>query len=186
MTTEHFQCLYLLVETLYERVYTPPAGGTTWSKSFMLVLFQIFFTIALSSSLACSRFPAHTAKNCISSIFTVAHYVPTQPLDSVKASAQVCLYLYLTGQDIVSAFNTRVPEVLLHCVRLESIGCTGTMVIHLIPIYIYRLMCPPCVCLLPSVLILSAVLTRANSVALNITVPSLFRGMFIDTRRCGR
>lgn len=40
-----------------------------------------------------------------------------------------------------------------------------------------------CVCLLPSVLILSAVLTRANSVALNITVPSLFRGMFIDTRR---
>ncbi len=41
-----------------------------------------------------------------------------------------------------------------------------------------------CVCVLPSVLILSAVLTRANSVALNITVPSLFRGMFIDTRRC--
>lgn len=38
----------------------------------------------------------------------------------------------------------------------------------------------------PSVLILSAVLTRANSVALNITVPSLFRGMFIDTRRCGK
>lgn len=37
----------------------------------------------------------------------------------------------------------------------------------------------------PSVLILRAVLTRANSVALNITVPSLFSGMFIDTRRCG-
>lgn len=36
---------------------------------------------------------------------------------------------------------------------------------------------------LPSVLILSAVRTRANSVALNMTVPSLFRGMFIDTRR---
>lgn len=36
---------------------------------------------------------------------------------------------------------------------------------------------------LPSVLILRAVLTRANRVALNMTVPSLFRGMFIDTRR---
>lgn len=40
-------------------------------------------------------------------------------------------------------------------------------------------------CVLPSVLILSAVRTKANSVALNITVPSLFRGMFIDTRRWG-
>lgn len=40
-----------------------------------------------------------------------------------------------------------------------------------------------CVHPLPSVLILSAVLTKANNVALNITVPSLFRGMFIDTRR---
>lgn len=36
---------------------------------------------------------------------------------------------------------------------------------------------------LPSVLILRAVLTRANRVALNMTVPSLFRGMFMDTRR---
>lgn len=40
--------------------------------------------------------------------------------------------------------------------------------------------------LLPSVLILRAVLTRANSVALNMTVPSLFRGMFMDTRRWRR
>lgn len=37
--------------------------------------------------------------------------------------------------------------------------------------------------LLPSVLILRAVRTRANRVALNITVPSLFRGMFMETRR---
>lgn len=36
----------------------------------------------------------------------------------------------------------------------------------------------------PSVLILRAVRTRANRVALNMTVPSLFRGMFIATRRC--
>lgn len=36
---------------------------------------------------------------------------------------------------------------------------------------------------LPSVLILSAVRTRANKVALNMTVPSLFRGMFMETRR---
>ncbi len=35
----------------------PPAGGTTWSSSFMLVLFQIFLITALSSSLACSRLP---------------------------------------------------------------------------------------------------------------------------------
>lgn len=38
----------------------------------------------------------------------------------------------------------------------------------------------------PSVLILRAVRTRANRVALNMTVPSLLRGMFIDTRRCNR
>lgn len=39
--------------------------------------------------------------------------------------------------------------------------------------------------LLPSVLILSAVLTNAKRVALNITVPSLFSGIFMETRRCG-
>jgi hypothetical protein len=32
-------------------------------------------------------------------------------------------------------------------------------------------------------LILRAVLTRANRVALNMTVPSLFRGIFMETRR---
>lgn len=37
--------------------YSPPAGGTTWSSSFMLVRFQIFLMMARSSSLACSRFP---------------------------------------------------------------------------------------------------------------------------------
>lgn len=37
---------------------------------------------------------------------------------------------------------------------------------------------------LPSVLILRAVLTSAKSVALKVTVPSLFRGMFMHTRRC--
>lgn len=36
---------------------------------------------------------------------------------------------------------------------------------------------------LPSVLILSAVLTNAKRVALNMTVPSLFRGIFMETRR---
>lgn len=39
----------------------------------------------------------------------------------------------------------------------------------------------PC---LPSVLILRAVLTSAKRVALKVTVPSLFRGMFMHTRRC--
>ena len=38
---------------------------------------------------------------------------------------------------------------------------------------------------LPSVLILSAVLTSAKRVALNMTVPSLFSGIFMETRRCG-
>ena len=38
---------------------------------------------------------------------------------------------------------------------------------------------------LPSVLILSAVLTNAKRVALNMTVPSLFSGIFMETRRCG-
>lgn len=37
--------------------HLPPAGGTTWSSSFMLVRFQIFLIMARSSSLACSRFP---------------------------------------------------------------------------------------------------------------------------------
>lgn len=36
----------------------------------------------------------------------------------------------------------------------------------------------------PSVLILSAVRTRAKRVALKVTVPSLFRGMFMPTSRC--
>lgn len=35
----------------------PPMGGMTWSSSFMLVLFQIFLMMALSSSLACSKLP---------------------------------------------------------------------------------------------------------------------------------
>lgn len=38
----------------------------------------------------------------------------------------------------------------------------------------------------PSVLILSEVRTRANSVALKVTVPSELRGMFMATRRWGR
>lgn len=37
---------------------------------------------------------------------------------------------------------------------------------------------------IPSVLILRAVLTSAKRVALKVTVPSLFRGMFMHTRRC--
>lgn len=37
--------------------------------------------------------------------------------------------------------------------------------------------------IIPSVLMRRAVRTRANRVALNITVPSLFRGIFMDTRR---
>ncbi len=39
---------------------------------------------------------------------------------------------------------------------------------------------------LPSVLILRLVLTKANKVALNITVPSLLRGMFMVTNRCNK
>lgn len=37
--------------------HPPPMGGMTWSSSFMLVLFQIFLMMALSSSLACSKLP---------------------------------------------------------------------------------------------------------------------------------
>jgi hypothetical protein len=72
--------------------YLPPGGGTTWSKSFGLVLFQIFLMTALSSAFASSIFP--------------------------------------------------------------------------------------------SVLIRKDVRTTANNVALNKTVPSLFKGMFIDTSLC--
>lgn len=38
---------------------------------------------------------------------------------------------------------------------------------------------------IPSVLILRAVRTRAKSVALKVTIPSLLSGMFMATRRCG-
>lgn len=69
----------------------PPGGGTTWSNSLGLVLFQIFLMTALSSELASS--------------------------------------------------------------------------------------------MLPSVLMCSDVRTTAKRVALNSTVPSLFKGMFMDTRR---
>lgn len=72
---------------MYDKI--PPGGGTTWSRSLGLVLFQIFLITALSSAFASSIFP--------------------------------------------------------------------------------------------SVLILNEVLTTANSVALNRTVPSLFNGMFIET-----
>jgi len=72
--------------------YVPPGGGTTWSKSFGLVLFQIFLMTALSSAFASSIFP--------------------------------------------------------------------------------------------SVLIRKDVRTTANNVALNKTVPSLFKGIFIDTSLC--
>lgn len=39
----------------------PPIGGMTWSKSFILVRFQIFLIMALSSSLACSKLPVRKA-----------------------------------------------------------------------------------------------------------------------------
>lgn len=79
-------------ELVIQRVNSLPAGGTTWSKSLGLVLFQIFLMTALNSSLAWSMFP--------------------------------------------------------------------------------------------STFIFSEVRTRANSVALNITVPSLFKGMFMLTSLC--
>jgi len=39
----------------------PPMGGMTWSKSFILVRFQIFLIMVLSSSLACSKLPGRKA-----------------------------------------------------------------------------------------------------------------------------
>lgn len=42
--------------TLY-RCSLPPIGGRTWSKSFILIRFQMLLMMALSSSLACSKLP---------------------------------------------------------------------------------------------------------------------------------
>ena len=42
------------------RAHPPPMGGMTWSRSFMLVLFQTFLMMARSSSLACSKLPGAT------------------------------------------------------------------------------------------------------------------------------
>lgn len=47
----------LVKSYLGNKLHWPPAGGTTWSSSFMLVFFQIFLITARSSSLACSRLP---------------------------------------------------------------------------------------------------------------------------------
>jgi len=38
--------------------HKPPGGGTTWSRSFGLVLFQIFLITALNSAFASSMFPS--------------------------------------------------------------------------------------------------------------------------------
>lgn len=38
--------------------HKPPGGGTTWSRSFGLVLFQIFLITALNSALASSMLPS--------------------------------------------------------------------------------------------------------------------------------
>lgn len=43
--------------------YWPPIGGMTWSRSFILVRFQIFLIIPLSSSLACSKLPDQWKKH---------------------------------------------------------------------------------------------------------------------------
>lgn len=112
----------------------------------MLVLFQIFFTIALNSSLACSRFPACTRTGISRKKYF--HNIITQ--SGCKTQPKVSVI----SQDVS---------------YLRTDMCFTGVVLHV----------------LPSVLILSAVRTKANSVALNITVPSLFRGMFIDTRRWG-
>lgn len=95
---------------------SPPIGGMTWSRSFMLVRFQICFMMARSSSLAFSKLPVQNS--------------PVNP-----------------------STNQKNPTMWI-CV--------------------------------PSVLILRAVRTRANRVALKVTVPSLFRGMFIPTSRYTR
>lgn len=102
---------------------SPPIGGMTWSNSFILVRFQICFMMALSSSLACSKFP----KWIISRFYGIAR-----------------------GDSEGTVFSVRFWRVV------------------------------------PSVLILSAVLTRANRVALKVTVPSLLRGMFIPTNLYGQ
>ncbi len=109
--------------------HSPPAGGTTWSSSFMLVLFQIFFTMALSSSFACSKLP-----------------------------------------------NTNTYKQWLFCAY--KLGCVLDLCMFINCICVYDTF-PP------SVLMCRAVRTRAKRVALNITVPSLLRGMFMDTSRCG-
>lgn len=54
-----------VIDTIVEikRRDLPPAGGATWSKSLVLVLFQIFLMTALSSSLHWSILPAHRNKS---------------------------------------------------------------------------------------------------------------------------
>lgn len=102
---------------------SPPIGGMTWSNSFILVRFQICFMMALSSSLACSKFP----------VWIISRF-----------------YWIARGDGEGTVFRVRFWGVV------------------------------------PSVLILRAVLTRANRVALKVTVPSLLRGMFIPTNLYGQ
>jgi hypothetical protein len=51
------------IGNMYENEYIPPGGGTTWSKSLGLVLFQIFLMTALSSAFASSMFPSVLIRN---------------------------------------------------------------------------------------------------------------------------
>lgn len=52
-------------------VVSPPIGGMTWSRSFMLVRFQICFMMARSSSLAFSKLPVQNSPIIPSVGFTI-------------------------------------------------------------------------------------------------------------------
>lgn len=52
----------------------PPMGGMTWSNSFMLVRFQIFLMIPLSSSLACSKLPKNNTQKKRSICFELNYW----------------------------------------------------------------------------------------------------------------
>jgi len=158
---------------------SPPIGGMTWSNSFMLVRFQMDLIMALSSSLACSKLPVQKNPEHISESEseTLIFYVFAHK--EFDLAAGVYTLDRQTKQQQSKTINSQHigSNKSVHEGQWGSDYCIYTKLRK----HINHV--GSCV---PSVLILSAVLTRANRVALKVTVPSLLRGMFMPIRRCGQ
>lgn len=77
--------------------HPPPIGGMTWSRSFMLVLFQIFLIMALSSSLACSKLPASKGHAEQPEVTQPSRWSLTKPPSTPDLSLSTCWGVFPRG-----------------------------------------------------------------------------------------